>query len=431
MSFMTILLKDALVYSGAGFELRSVLIHDFVIGGLSVSFSDLNVQAINTRVIDCKSKLLLLPGFADVHVHLREPGFSYKETIKTGTEAAAAAGYTLLCTMPNVNPVPDCPENLKVQTDMIERDAVIDVLPFASITKNRRGRGELVDFAALAPMVAGFSDDGTGIQTGDLMEEAMRRCVKTGKLISAHCEDESLLHGGYIHDGAYCRAHGHKGICAESEWGQIERDLALAEKTGCRYHVCHISTKESVQLIREAKKRGVPVTCETAPHYLVLCEDDLQEDGRFKMNPPLRSAADKQALIEGVQDGTIDVIATDHAPHSAEEKARGLKGSAMGVVGLETAFPVLYTKLVKTGVISLERLVQMMSVRPREIFGLAGGKIEPGAPADLCLIDPERVFTVEPDKFKSKGRATPFAGMQLQGVNLLTLRRGEIVYEAL
>ncbi|MBS6628520.1 MAG: dihydroorotase [Clostridiales bacterium] len=428
---MTILLKDALVYSGAGFELRSVLIHDFVIGGLSVSFSDLNVQAINTRVIDCKSKLLLLPGFADVHVHLREPGFSYKETIKTGTEAAAAAGYTLLCTMPNVNPVPDCPENLKVQTDMIERDAVIDVLPFASITKNRRGRGELVDFAALAPMVAGFSDDGTGIQTGDLMEEAMRRCVKTGKLISAHCEDESLLHGGYIHDGAYCRAHGHKGICAESEWGQIERDLALAEKTGCRYHVCHISTKESVQLIREAKKRGVPVTCETAPHYLVLCEDDLQEDGRFKMNPPLRSAADKQALIEGVQDGTIDVIATDHAPHSAEEKARGLKGSAMGVVGLETAFPVLYTKLVKTGVISLERLVQMMSVRPREIFGLAGGKIEPGAPADLCLIDPERVFTVEPDKFKSKGRATPFAGMQLQGVNLLTLRRGEIVYEAL
>lgn len=428
---MTILLKDALVYSGAGFELRSVLIHDFVIGGLSVSFSDLNVQAINARVIDCKSKLLLLPGFADVHVHLREPGFSYKETIKTGTEAAAAAGYTLLCTMPNVNPVPDCPENLKVQTDMIERDAVIDVLPFASITKNRRGRGELVDFAALAPMVAGFSDDGTGIQTGDLMEEAMRRCVKTGKLISAHCEDESLLHGGYIHDGAYCRAHGHKGICAESEWGQIERDLALAEKTGCRYHVCHISTKESVQLIREAKKRGVPVTCETAPHYLVLCEDDLQEDGRFKMNPPLRSAADKQALLEGVQDGTIDVIATDHAPHSAEEKARGLKGSAMGVVGLETAFPVLYTKLVKTGVISLERLVQMMSVRPREIFGLAGGKIEPGAPADLCLIDPERVFTVEPDKFKSKGRATPFAGMQLQGVNLLTLRRGEIVYEAL
>lgn len=428
---MTILLKDALVYSGAGFELRSVLIHDFVIGGLSVSFSDLNVQAINARVIDCKSKLLLLPGFADVHVHLREPGFSYKETIKTGTEAAAAAGYTLLCTMPNVNPVPDCPENLKVQTDMIERDAVIDVLPFASITKNRRGRGELVDFAALAPMVAGFSDDGTGIQTGDLMEEAMRRCVKTGKLISAHCEDESLLHGGYIHDGAYCRAHGHKGICAESEWGQIERDLALAEKTGCRYHVCHISTKESVQLIREAKKRGVPVTCETAPHYLVLCEDDLQENGRFKMNPPLRSAADKQALIEGVQDGTIDVIATDHAPHSAEEKARGLKGSAMGVVGLETAFPVLYTKLVKTGVISLERLVQMMSVCPREIFGLAGGKIEPGAPADLCLIDPERVFTVEPDKFKSKGRATPFAGMQLQGVNLLTLRRGEIVYEAL
>lgn len=428
---MTILLKDALVYSGAGFALRSVLIDGSVIGGLSVSFSDLAGQAINARVVDCQSKLLLMPGFADVHVHLREPGYSYKETIKTGTEAAAAAGYTAVCPMPNVNPVPDCPENLKAQTDIIKRDAVIDVFPFASITKNRRGRGELVDFAALAPFVAGFSDDGTGVQDSALMEEAMRRCAKIGKVISAHCEDESLLHGGYIHDGAYARAHGHKGICSESEWGPIKRDLALAEKTGCRYHVCHISAKESVQLIREAKKRGVPVTCETAPHYLVLCEDDLQEDGRFKMNPPLRSAEDRQALLEGVQDGTIDVIATDHAPHSAEEKARGLKGSAMGVVGLETAFPVLYTKLVKTGVITLERLVQMMSVRPREIFGLEGGVIEPGAPADLCLIDPEAAFTVDPDKFKSKGRATPFAGMQLQGVNKMTLRRGEIVYEAL
>lgn len=431
MSFMTILLKDALVFNGAGFDLQSVLIHGSVIGGLSVSFSELAGQAINAKVIDCKSKLLLLPGFADVHVHLREPGYSYKETIKTGTQAGAAAGYTVLCTMPNVNPVPDCLEHLKVQTDLIERDAVIDVLPFASITKNRRGRGELVDFDALAPFVAGFSDDGTGIQTGELMEEAMRRCAKTGKLISAHCEDESLLRGGYIHDGTYCHAHGHKGICSESEWEQIQRDLILAEKTGCPYHVCHISTKESVQLIRDAKQRGVKVTCETAPHYLVLCEDDLQEDGRFKMNPPLRSSADRQALIEGVQDGTIDVIATDHAPHSAEEKARGLKGSAMGVVGLETAFSVLYTKLVKPGVIPLERLVQMMSVRPREIFGLQGGNIAPGAPADLCLIDPARTFTVEPDKFKSKGRATPFAGMQLQGVNLMTLRRGEIVYEAL
>lgn len=428
---MTILLKDALVYSGAGFALRSVLIDGSVIGGLSVSFSDLAGQAINARVVDCQSKLLLMPGFADVHVHLREPGYSYKETIKTGTEAAASAGYTAVCPMPNVNPVPDCPENLKVQTDIIKRDAVIDVFPFASITKNRRGRGELVDFAALAPFVAGFSDDGTGVQDSALMEEAMRRCAKIGKVISAHCEDESLLHGGYIHEGAYARAHGHKGICSESEWGPIKRDLALAEKTGCRYHVCHISAKESVQLIREAKKRGVPVTCETAPHYLVLCEDDLQEDGRFKMNPPLRSAEDRRALLEGVQDGTIDVIATDHAPHSAEEKARGLKGSAMGVVGLETAFPVLYTKLVKTGVITLERLVQMMSVRPREIFGLEGGVIEPGAPADLCLIDPEAAFTVDPDKFKSKGRATPFAGMQLQGVNKMTLRRGEIVYEAL
>ena len=288
-----------------------------------------------------------------------------------------------------------------------------------------------MDFDALKDKVIGFSDDGTGVQTEELMREAMKRCAAAGSVISAHCEVNELLNGGYIHDGRYCREHGHKGICSESEWAQIERDCRLAEETGCRYHVCHISTKESVEIIRKAKARGVKVTCETAPHYLTLCEDDLQEDGRFKMNPPLRSADDKAALIEGVKDGTIDVIATDHAPHSAEEKSKGLAKSAMGIVGLETAFPVLYTKLVKTGIIPLEKLVDMMSVRPREIFGIEGGKIEPGAPADLCVMDLDKKCAVDPDKFVSKGRATPFEGWELYGDNVLTLLRGEIVYEAI
>ncbi len=343
---MTLLIKDAICYIDGKFKKSSVLIKDGLIHSLGVSISFGNID----RIIDAMGKYFLIPGFVDVHTHLREPGFSYKETIKSGSAAGARAGYNVLCTMPNLNPAPDCAENLKVQTDIIERDAVIDVLPFGTITKGRKGVGEIVDFKSMAKIAVGFSDDGTGVQTDALMEQAMKECAKLGKIISAHCEVNDLLKGGYIHDGEYARLHNHKGICSESEWAQIERDCLLAEKTGCQYHVCHISAKESVDIIRRAKARGVKVTCETGPHYLTMCDMDLQEDGRFKMNPPLRSAEDRQALIDGVLDGTVDVIATDHAPHSAEEKDKGLEKSAMGVVGLETAFAVLYTKLVKTGI---------------------------------------------------------------------------------
>ena len=423
---MTMLLKDALVFSGDCFFKNDVLIKDGIIDSIG---NDISADG-SISVFDCKGKYLI-PVFVDVHVHLREPGFSYKETIKTGTLAAASAGYTAVCPMPNVNPVPDSPEGLKAQTDIIERDAVIKVYPFASITKGRTGGGELVDFEALKDKAVGFSDDGCGVQKEEDMERAMEKCAALGKIISAHCEVNSLLNGGYIHDGEYAKAHGHKGICSESEWAQIERDCKLAEKTGCQYHVCHISTKESVDIIRKAKARGVKVTCETGPHYLTLCDKDLQEDGRFKMNPPLRSEDDKKALLEGVLDGTVDVIATDHAPHSAEEKSKGLKGSAMGVVGLETAFSVLYTKLVKTGFISLEKLINMMSVKPREIFSLEGGKIEKGAVADLALLDLDKKWRVNPDEFKSMGRATPFKDWEVYAKNVLTICKGEVVYEAI
>ncbi len=424
---MTLLIKDALCYIDGKFKKSSVLIKDGKIHSLGVSISFENID----RTIDAMGKYFLIPGFVDVHIHLREPGFSYKETIKTGSAAGARAGYNVLCTMPNLNPAPDCADNLKVQTDIIDSDAVIDVLPFGTITKGRKGVGEIVDFKSMADRVVGFSDDGTGVQTEELMEQAMTECAKLGKIISAHCEVNDLLKGGYIHDGEYAKLHNHRGICSESEWAQIERDCILAEKTGCQYHVCHISTKESVDIIRRAKARGVKVTCETGPHYLTMCDMDLQEDGRFKMNPPLRSAKDRQALIEGVLDGTVDVIATDHAPHSAEEKSKGLEKSAMGVVGLETAFAVLYTKLVKTGVITLEKLVEMMSVKPREIFGIEGGRIAEGEPANLCLLDTERQWTVNPDEFVTMGRATPFEGWELCGENLLTILRGEIVYETI
>ncbi|MGN0521413.1 MAG: dihydroorotase [Eubacterium sp.] len=424
---MTLLIKNALVFQSDKFKKSDVLIKNGIIHSLGISIPENGVN----RVFDAKDKYFLIPGFVDVHTHLRQPGFSYKETIKTGTMAAAKAGYTALCTMPNLNPVPDSVDNLKKQLDIIEKDAVIDVYPFGSITVGRKGSGELVDFASIADKVIGYSDDGTGVQTQELMQKAMEKCASIDKIISAHCEVNELLKGGYIHDGEYCKKHNHRGICSESEWAQIERDCLLAEKTGCRYHVCHISTKQSVDIIRNAKKRGVCVTCETGPHYLTLCDEDLQEDGRFKMNPPLRAREDMQALIEGVLDGTIDVIATDHAPHSAEEKSKGLEKSAMGITGLETAFAVLNTKLVKTGVITLEKLINMMSVRPREIFGIEGGKIEAGAPADLALIDADKQWTVNPDDFISMGKATPFKDWKVQGENLLTILRGEIVYEAI
>lgn len=422
---MTLLIKNALTYIDKTFKKSDVLIKDGRIHSLAVSILSESVD----RVVDAQDKYFLIPGFVDVHTHLREPGFSYKETIKTGSMAGAKAGYTDLCTMPNLNPAPDNAEHLKAQTDIIGCDAVIHVLPFGTITKERKGVGEVIDFESIADRVAGFSDDGTGVQNEELMKQAMTKCAKLGKIISAHCEVNDLLKGGYIHDGAYAKTHNHKGICSESEWAQIERDCRLAEETGCQYHVCHISTKESVDIIRKAKARGVRVTCETGPHYLTMCDEDLQEDGRFKMNPPLRAAQDKQALIEGVLDGTIDVIATDHAPHSEEEKSKGLEKSAMGVVGLETAFAVLNTKLVKTGTITLEKLVEMMSVRPREIFGIDGGEIKEGAVANLALLDVDKEWVVNPDSFVTMGRATPFEGWKLQGENLLTIYRGEIVYE--
>lgn len=364
----------------------------------------------------------VFPGFADVHVHLREPGFSYKETIASGTRAAAHGGYTAVCAMPNLNPVPDSGEHLAVQEAAIAAGAVIHVYPYGAITVGEQGE-TLADLAALAPRVCGFSDDGRGVQARAMMEAAMVEAKALGKVIAAHCEDNALLHGGYIHDGGYARAHSHKGICSESEWGPIARDLELAAKTGCKYHVCHISTKESVELIRQAKKSGVDVTCETGPHYLVLDDSCLQEDGRFKMNPPLRDRSDREALVEGLRDGTIDMIATDHAPHSAEEKARGLAKSAMGVVGIETAFPVVYTYLVKPGLVPLETVVNALTVNPRTRFGLPLGE-------DFSVWDLEDRYVIDPETFLSLGRATPFAGMEVQGRNLLTVCGGKAVWQA-
>ena len=372
--------------------------------------------------------LVLLPGLADVHVHLREPGFSYKETIASGTAAAARGGCTTVCPMPNLNPVPDSLEHLREELDAIRRDARIRVLPYGAITVGEKGQA-LADLEAMAPYVVAFSDDGHGVQDGEMMRAAMAKAKALGKLIVAHCEVNALLRGGYIHDGRYARAHGHAGICSESEWGQIARDVELARETGCGYHVCHISTKESVAIIRKAKAEGVDVTCETAPHYLLLDDGMLEEDGRFKMNPPLRDRSDREALLEGLADGTIDMIATDHAPHSAAEKARGLKGSAMGIVGIETAFPLLYTYLVKRqGIIRLEKLVDLMTAAPARRFGFESG-IAPGKPADLTLYDLNASLTVDPEAFLSKGRATPFAGWQVEAECLETICGGETVWK--
>jgi len=368
--------------------------------------------------------MVTLPAFTDLHVHFREPGQTWKETIRSGSRAAARGGYTLVCAMPNLDPVPDSPESLAVEQAAIDRDALIRVLPYCSITRGRKGL-DLVDFHALKDRCVAFSDDGSGVQSREMMRAAMEAAAREDVIIAAHCEDNTLLKGGYIHDGRYCREHGHKGICSESEWGQIARDLELCAETGCRYHVCHISTRESVELIRAAKARGVRVTCETAPHYLTLCEEDLQEDGRFKMNPPLRSADDREALIQGLADGTIDVVATDHAPHSAEEKGRGLAGSAMGIVGLETAFPVLYTRLVRTGRISLERLVEAMAVAPRRIFRL------PEAPGDWVEADLDTPFTIRSADFASMGKATPFEGWEVYGRVCRTVYQGKTVYDNL
>lgn len=420
------MLANGFVFADGGFKRGDVLISgDKVIsaGIQTTGFGDADV-------IDC-SNMYIVPGFADVHVHLREPGFSYKETIAAGTAAAAHGGYTSICLMPNLNPVPDTMENIKAQLDIIAKDAVVKCYPYASITMGRAGKGEITDFGELRKYACAFTDDGTGVNDSETLEKIGQAARAKNVIIAAHCEDETLVNGGYIHAGEYAQRCGHKGIVSESEWMPLNRDIEYAEKYGFHYHVCHVSTKESVQLIREAKKRGVRITAETAPHYLVLTDEDLQDDGRFKMNPPIRSAADRDALIEGIIDGTIDFIATDHAPHSAEEKSKGLKGSLMGIVGLETAFPVLYTKLVKEGIITLEKLIDLMAIKPRKIFNLPDSSINgiaEGQAADIAVLDLNSNYTIDPNTFKSKGRSTPFAGMNVYGECVLTLVDGKIVY---
>ena len=421
---MEYLLKNARVFVDGALHLADVFIRD----GRIISISQ-GLEAPASAVSIDLHNAAVFPGFVDVHVHLREPGFSYKETIRTGTLAAARGGFAHVCPMPNLNPVPDSREHLEEQLEIIRRDAVVHVHPYGAITRGEKGE-TLADLEAMAPDTAGFSDDGRGVQSPELMRSAMAEAKRLDKIIAAHCEDNSLLRGGYIHDGAYAREHGHRGICSESEWGQIARDLELAAETGVKYHVCHVSTKESVQVVREAKARGVDVTCEVGPHYLVYCDEDLQEDGRFKMNPPLRSREDRSALIQGVQDGTIDMIATDHAPHSAEEKGRGLEKSAMGVVGLETSFAACYTHLVRPGLISLEKLVDLMHGAPKRRFGF-GTELAEGQPADLTVFDLDAKYTVDPETFQTMGRATPFAGAEFAGMCRLTMVGGEIVWEDL
>ena len=418
------LLKNATVYTQGRFIKTNIEITDGIITKISNEIEENNFNII----YDLKN-LYLLPGLIDVHTHLREPGFIYKETIKTGSMAGAKGGYTSICAMPNLNPTPDCMENLQIELDAIKKDAVINVYPYGTITKGEKGE-ELADLAGMKEYVVGYSDDGKGVQNENIMKLAMQEAKKIGKMIVAHCEDNSLLNGGYIHDGEYARINGHKGICSESEWGQIKRDIELARKTGCHYHVCHISTKESVEIIRKAKKEGVNVTCETAPHYLVLNDMQIKEEGRFKMNPPIRSKEDQIALIEGIKDGTIDTIITDHAPHSKEEKSKGLQESAMGVVGLEVAFPVLYTNLVKTGEITLEKLIELMNTNPKSIFKI-GTEIKEGEKADLTVYNLEEQYNIDSNTFISMGKATPFDGNHVYGKCKMTMCNANIVYNEL
>lgn len=413
-------LLNASVYINGSFEKKNVFIENGKVSEISEK------AAPQGCVLFDFNNCFIFPGFVDVHVHLREPGFLYKETIKTGTEAAAHGGFCAVCAMPNLSPVPDTIEHLKIQTEAIEKSARIAVYPYGAITVGEQGE-RLSEMESLAENVVAFSDDGRGVQNDEMMKEAMKKAAKLKKIIAAHCEDNSLLFGGYINDGEYARKNGHKGICSKSEWKPIERDIRLAEETGAAYHVCHISTRESVELIRAAKANGIDVTCETAPHYLTLCDEDLKNDGRFKMNPPLRSKKDKEALIEGVLDGTIDMLATDHAPHSAEEKSKGLKDSLMGIVGLETAFPVMYTEFVRTGIMPIETLISLMSDKPAERFEIKTG-IKVGETANLTVFDLNAKYKIDPREFYSMGKATPFEGKEVYGKCLLTVADGNIAY---
>lgn len=422
---MRVLLQGGLILHEGKWRQTDICIDNGIIAAWC---EDASFQA--DQVFDCRD-LAIFPGFVDVHVHLREPGFSYKETIATGSAACAHGGYTTVCAMPNLSPVPDSVEHLQAEEALIREQAVMDVRPYASITVGQKGEGTLVDFAALSGRVCGFSDDGRGVKTADMMREAMRQCKAADSILAAHCEDMRLIpQGGAIHDGTFARAHDIPGIPSESEWGPIARDIELCRETGCRYHVCHVSTKESVTLIRKAKREGVNITCETAPHYLLLCQDDLQDLGRFKMNPPLRNREDQQAVLEGLLDGTIDMVATDHAPHSAEEKAKGLRNSAMGVVGIETAFPLLYTYLVEKGKMPLETLVSRMTDAPRKRFGIDGG-IRVGEKAALTVFDLHAKETVDPAKFLSMGRATPFEGWEVHAACRLTICGDRVSYNGL
>ena len=418
---MKMLLKNAMFFMDYGFKKCDIAIENGNIINIGPT-----VLSEGFEIIYDLENLYIFPGLIDVHTHLREPGFLYKETIETGSMAAARGGYTSICAMPNLNPTPDSLENLAPELEAIRNTAKINVYPYGTITKNEEGK-ELSDLENLADKVVAFSDDGKGVQEEEMMLEAMKRVKKLGKIIAAHCEDNSLLEGGYIHKGEYAKLHNHKGICSESEWRKIKRDIELIRKTMCKYHVCHISTKESVELIRQAKKEGLPVTCETAPHYLVLDDMCLKEEGRFKMNPPIRSKEDKKALIEGLKDGTIDMIATDHAPHSKEEKSKGLEKSLMGVVGLEVSFPVLYTNLVKTGIITLEKLIELMNTNPRKIFGI-GTEIKVGQKADISIFDLNKKYNIDSNTFLSKGKSTPFYGEEVFGECKMTIVGGKVVY---
>lgn len=421
---MKILLKNAMIFTNGKFIKSDLEITNEIITNIST-----NIESKDFDAVYDLNNMYLLPGLIDVHTHLREPGFIYKETILTGSMAGAKGGYTSICAMPNLNPTPDSLENLKPELEAIKKDAKIHVYPYGTITVGEKG-DKLANLKELADYVIAFSDDGHGVQSEEMMLEAMKQAKELDKIIVAHCEENSLLNGGYIHDGEYAKKHGHKGICSESEWVPIKRDIELARKTGCHYHVCHISTKESVQLIRKAKQEGVNITCETGPHYLTLNDMQLQEDGRFKMNPPIRSEEDRLALIEGIKDGTIDMIITDHAPHSKEEKSKGLAGSSMGVVGLEVAFPVLYTNLVKKKIITMEKLLELMNTNPRKIFKI-GTEIKIGEKADLTVYDLNENYNIDSSKFVSMGKATPFDGDNVYGKCKMTICDGNIVFNEL